>query len=122
MAWKAGAYRVRLARTLGELPASLDSARAGRASLRQRDPDRPARQRGRCGAGGAARAHPGGRGGTLDLTDMRTLIQAARLRIDPDGVLADDNRAHERRWFECEQSYGGEWFLRGQLDAESARW
>jgi hypothetical protein len=33
MAWKAGAYRVRLARTLGEVPASLDSARAGRASL-----------------------------------------------------------------------------------------
>src|SRR6202020_29186 len=56
---------------------------------------------------------------TLDLSAMRTLTQAARLRIDPDGVLADDNRAHARRWFECEQSYGGEWFLRGQLDAES---
>jgi hypothetical protein len=49
---------------------------------------------------------------------MRTLTQAARLQIDPDGVLDDDNRAHERRWFECEQSYGGAWFLRGQLDAE----
>ena len=44
---------------------------------------------------------------TLDLGDMRTVTQVARLRIDPDGVLADDNRAHERRWFECEQTYGG---------------
>ena len=49
---------------------------------------------------------------------MRTVIQAARLRIDPDGVLADDNRAHERRWFECEQTYGGVFILRGELDAE----
>jgi hypothetical protein len=33
MTVKAAAYRVRLARTLGELPVTLDSARAGRASL-----------------------------------------------------------------------------------------
>ena len=33
-------------------------------------------------------------------------------------MLADANRAHERRWFACDQSYGGEWFLRGELDAE----
>ena len=49
---------------------------------------------------------------------MRTLTQAARLRLDPDGVLADDNRAHERRWFECDQTYGGVFVLRGELDAE----
>ncbi len=55
---------------------------------------------------------------TLDVADMRTLTRATRIRIDPDGALADDNRAHQRRWFECDQSYGGEWFLRGQLDAE----
>jgi len=33
MTGKAAAYRVHLARTLGELPATLDSARAGRASF-----------------------------------------------------------------------------------------
>ena len=55
---------------------------------------------------------------TLELGDMRTVTQVARLRIDPDGVLADDNRAHERRWFECEQTYGGVFVLRGELDAE----
>ena len=55
---------------------------------------------------------------TLDLDGMRTVTQVARLRIDPDGVLADDNRAHERRWFECEQTYGGVFVLRGELDAE----
>ncbi len=33
MTVKAAAYRVHLARTLGELPATLDSARAGRASF-----------------------------------------------------------------------------------------
>jgi len=49
---------------------------------------------------------------------MRTLTQVTRLRLDPDGVLADDNRAHERRWFECEQTYGGVFVLRGELDAE----
>ena len=46
------------------------------------------------------------------------LTQATRLRLDPDGVLADDNRAHERRWFNLDQTYGGEWFAQGQLDAE----
>ena len=55
---------------------------------------------------------------TLDLGGMRTVTQAARLRIDPDGVLADDNHAHERRWFACEQTYGGVFILRGELDAE----
>ena len=33
MTAKAAAYRVHLARTLGELPATLDSARSGRASF-----------------------------------------------------------------------------------------
>jgi hypothetical protein len=56
---------------------------------------------------------------TLDPGRMRTLTQSTRLHLDPDGVLADDNHAHENRWFECEQSYGGAWFLRGQLDAEA---
>ena len=118
MTWKAGAYRVRLARTLGELPATLDSARAGRASLgnvtmiAQLANDVGVEQM-------AALEHIlVGAAETLDLADMRTVTQVARLRINPDGVLADDNRAHERRWFECEQTYGGVFVLRGELDAE----
>jgi hypothetical protein len=118
MTVKAAAYRVHLARTLGELPATLDSARAGRASF----------------SNVAMIAHLAddvsvervaplehilvGAAETLDPGAMRTLTQATRLRLDPDGVLADANRAHERRWFECDQTYGGGFVLRGELDAE----
>jgi hypothetical protein len=49
---------------------------------------------------------------------MRVLTQATRLRLDPDGMLTDANRAHERRWVECEQTYGGVFVLRGEFDAE----
>ena len=55
---------------------------------------------------------------TLDPGRMHTLTQSARLHLEPEGVLADDNHAHERRWFECEQSYGGDFIVRGLLDAE----
>ena len=55
---------------------------------------------------------------TLESADMRTVVQATRLRVDPDGVLAADNRAHERRWFNFDQTFGGEWFPQGQFDAE----
>ena len=118
MTVKAAAYRVHLARTLGELPATLDSARAGRASfsnvtmIAQLAEDV-----------GVAQVAPlesilVGAAETLEPGAMRTLTQATRLRLDPDGVLADDNHAHERRWFECDQTYGGVYVLRGELDAE----
>ena len=118
MTVKAAAYRVHLARTLGELPAALDSARAGRASFSNMamighladevglEPLAPM-------AGmlvGAAE--------TLEPGPMRSLTQAVRLRLDPDGVLADANHAHQQRWFECEPTYGGDYILRGLLDAE----
>jgi hypothetical protein len=118
MTAKAAAYRVHLARTLGELPATLDSARAGRASF----------------SNVTMIAHLAGDVGveqvapfesilvsaaeTLEPRQMRTLTQATRLRIDPDGVLADDNHAHERRWFDCDETYGGVFVVNGQLDAE----
>ena len=38
--------------------------------------------------------------------------------LDPDGALAAANRAHERRWFACDETYGGVFVLRGELDAE----
>ncbi len=118
MTVKAAAYRLHLARTLGELPAALESARAGRASfgnvamighladevgVEQVAPFEPILVQ------AAERVDPAG---------MRTVIQAARLRIDPDGVLAADNHAHQHRWFECEPTYGGDYLLRGRLEAE----
>jgi hypothetical protein len=59
-----------------------------------------------------------GAGDTLEPRQMRTLTQATRLRLDPDGVLAADNRAHGRRWLDCDETYGGVFVLRGEFDAE----
>ena len=113
MTVKAAAYRVHLARTLGELPATLDSARAGRASF-----SNVAMIAHLAKDVGVEQVAPlesilVGAAETLEPGAMRALTQATRLRLDPDGVLADDNRAHERRWFECEQTYGGVFVLRG---------
>src|ERR1700694_3137433 len=118
MTAKAAAYRVHLARTLGELPATLDRARAGRASFSNLTMIAHLAE-----DVGVEQVTPPesilvGAAETLDPGPMRTLTQATRLRLDPDGVLADDNHAHERRWFECEQTYGGMYVLRGELDAE----
>jgi hypothetical protein len=118
MTAKAAAYRVHLARTLGELPATLDSARAGRASF-----SNVAMIAHLAGDVGVEQVAPFehilvGAAETLEPRQMRTLTQATRLRIDPDGVLADDNHAHERRWFDCDETYGGVFVVSGQLDAE----
>ena len=119
MTVKAAAYRVHLTRTLGQLPAALDSARAGRASF-----GNVAMIAHLAEDVGVEQVAPlesilVGAAETLDPGAMRIVVQATRLRLDPDGVLADDNRAHERRWFECDQTYGGVYVLRGELDAES---
>ncbi len=118
MTVKAAAYRVHLARTLGELPAALDSARAGRASFS--NVTMIAHLAEDVGVDQVAPLEGilVGAAETLDPGAMRTLTQVTRLRLDPDGVLGDDNHAHERRWFECEQTYGGVFVLRGELDAE----
>jgi hypothetical protein len=118
MTGKGAAERVHLARILADLPVTLDSARAGRASLSNvtmiaslaKDV-------------GVEQVAPlenilVGAAETLEAAPMRIVIQATRLRVDPDGVLAADNRAHERRWFNLDQSFGGEWFAQGQFDAE----
>jgi hypothetical protein len=118
MTAKAAAYRVHLARTLSEMPAMLDSARAGRASF----------------TNVAMVAHLAGAVGvepvreyedillpaaeTLEPRQMRVATETVRLRIDPDGVLADANHAHEQRWLDCDETYGGVFVLRGQFDAE----
>ena len=119
MTVKAAAYRVHLARTLGELPATLDSARAGRASFTNVTMIAHLAE-----DVGVAQVAPlehilVGAAETLEPGAMRVLTQATRLRLDPDGVLADDNHAQERRWFECEETYDHVYVLRGELDAES---
>ena len=119
MTVKAAAYRVHLARTLGQLPATLDSARAGRASFTN-----VAMIAHLAEDVGVEQVAPFesilvGAAETLGPGAMRVLTQATRLRLDPDGVLADDNHAHERRWFECEETYDHVYVLRGELDAES---
>src|SRR5580704_6683300 len=118
MTAKAAAYRVHLARTLGELPATLDSARAGRAAFS--NVTMIAHLAEDVGVEQVAPLESilVGAAETLGPGVMRTLTQVIRLQLDPDGVLADDNHAHERRWFECEQTYGGVFILRGALDAE----
>jgi hypothetical protein len=118
MTVKAAAYRVHLARTLGELPATLDSARGGGASL-----SNVTMIAHLADDVGVAQVAPlesilVGAAETLEPGAMRTLTQATRLRLDPDGVLADANHAHQRRWFDCDQTYGGVYVLRGELDAD----
>jgi hypothetical protein len=119
MTAKAAAYRVHLARTLGEMPAMLDSARAGRSSF----------------TNVAMVAHLAGNVGVepvqeyedillpaaeaLEPRQMRIATEAVRLRIDPDGVLADANHAHQQRWLDCDRTYGGVFILHGQFDGDS---
>ncbi len=119
MTAKAAAYRVHLARTLGEMPAMLDSARAGRASFTN-----VAMVGHLAGAVGVEQVQgfedillPAAE--ALDPARMRRATEATRLRIDPDGVLADANHDHAQRWLDCDQTYGGVFILQGQFDAES---
>jgi hypothetical protein len=119
MTAKAAAYRVHLARTLGEMPAMLDSARAGRASFTN-----VAMVGHLAGAVGVEQVQgfedillPAAE--ALDPGRMRRATEATRLRIDPDGVLADANHDHAQRWLDCDQTYGGVFILHGQFDAES---
>jgi Domain of unknown function (DUF222)/HNH endonuclease len=119
MTAKAAAYRVHLARSLGELPAALDSARAGRASF-----GNVAMIGHLAGAAGVEQVRPYedilvSAAETLDPGRMRFATQTTRLGIAPDGVLADDNHAHERRWLDYDQTYGNVFVLRGEFDAES---
>ena len=119
MTAKAAAYRVHLARTLGEMPAMLDSARAGRASFTN-----VAMVGHLAGAVGVEAVQgfedillPAAE--ALDPGRMRRATEATRLRIDPDGVLADANHDHAQRWLDCDQTYGGVFILHGQFDAEA---
>jgi hypothetical protein len=115
----AAAERVRMARVLEHLPETTASFAAGRSPF----------------ANVAAIAHLAHEVGaaavatveetlvpaaeTLDAGRMRYLTAYTRHRLDADGALDADNRAHDRRWFSCDQLYGGVYVLRGELDAEN---
>ena len=121
MTAKAAAYRVHLARTLGEMPAALDSARAGRASFTN-----VAMIGHLAGAVGVEQLAPYEAflveaAEKVEPRQMRYVTHATRLGIDPDGVLADDNHAHEKRWFNCDQTYGDVFVMSGLLDAEGGK-
>ena len=115
----AATERVRMARALEDLPQVMESFRAGRTQF--------------CNASLIARlaSEVGSEavqtvestlvtaGERLDPGRMRRLTEFTLHRLDSDGALDRDNRNHDRRWFSCDQTYGGVFVLRGQLDAES---
>ena len=118
MSVRGAAHRVHLADAFAAAPAALVSARAGRSPLC--NASMVARLAADVGAEAVApiqevlvdaaeRFEPG---------PMRRLTEESRLLLDPDGSLAAADRAYERRWFACDETYGGVFVLRGDLDAE----
>jgi Domain of unknown function (DUF222)/HNH endonuclease len=113
------ADRVRMARMLGRLPRTTASFRAGRSSFA--NVALVARLAEEVGADAVAGVEetlvPAAE--ALDPGRMRILTAFTRHRLDADGALEADNRDHERRWFACDQVFGGAFVLRGELDAEN---
>jgi Domain of unknown function (DUF222)/HNH endonuclease len=113
------ADRVRMARMLDGLPRTTASFRAGRCSFA--NVALIARLADEVGVDAVAGVEetlvPAAE--VLDPGRMRILTAFTRHRLDADGALEADNRDHERRWFSCDQVFGGAFVLRGELDAEN---
>jgi hypothetical protein len=112
------AQRVHMARVLAELPKTMSSLSEGRASftnvsLIARLAEDVGTESTRSVEDALVTAAE-----QLDAGRMRYLTLVTRHRLDADGALAQDNRNHDRRWFACDQTYGGVFVLRGELDAE----
>jgi hypothetical protein len=112
------AHRVRMARVLADLPTASDSLCAGRASftnigLIARLADDVGVERARTVEDTLVTAAE-----QLDPGRMRYLALFTRMRLDAEGALDRDNRNHDRRWFACDQTFGGVFVIRGELDAE----
>jgi hypothetical protein len=118
MTAKAAAYRVHLAKALGEMPATLDSARSGRAPFT--NVAMIGHLAGQVGVEKVKAYETILVGAAEEFTphQMHTVTQRTRLSIDPDGVLADANHAHQQRWLDCDRTFDGVFVFRGQLDAE----
>jgi hypothetical protein len=107
-----------MARVLEDLPQTTESFRAGRASFgnvaliaRLADDVGTALTR-------SVEDTLVGAAEKLDVGRMSTLVAFTRYRLDTDGALERDIRSHEHRWFSCDQTFGGVFVLRGELDAE----
>jgi Domain of unknown function (DUF222)/HNH endonuclease len=112
------AHRVRMARLLAELPAATQSLCAGRApftnvALIAQLADDVGTENARTVEDTLVTAAE-----LLDPARMRYLTLVTRTRLDAQGALEQDNRNHDRRWFACDQTYGGVFIVRGELDAE----
>jgi hypothetical protein len=114
----AAAERVRMARVLADLPRTTESFRAGRAGFT--NVSLIARLAEDVGAAAVAGVEetlvPAAE--ALDAGRMHVLTAFTRYRLDANGALEEDNRIHQRRWFSCDQTYGGVFVLRGELDSE----
>jgi Domain of unknown function (DUF222) len=114
----AAAERVRMARVLDDLPQTTASFREGRASFAN-----VALIVGLAGDVGteATRSVEDtlvGAAEKLDIGRMSRLVAFTRYRLDADGALERDIHTHEHRWVSCDQTFGGVFVLRGELDAE----
>jgi hypothetical protein len=114
----AAAERVRMARVLDDLPLTTDSFSAGRApfsnvSMIARLAEAVGTEATRGVEETLVTAAE-----KIDAGRMCRLAMYTRHCIDADGVLAQDNRNFDRRWFACDQMFDGSFLLRGQLDAE----
>jgi hypothetical protein len=114
----AAAERVRLARVLDDLPQTTASLRDGRASFA--NVALIARLADDVGTEATRSVEDTlvGAAATLDVGRMSRLVAFTRYRLDADGALERDIRNHEHRWVSCDQTFGGVFVLRGELDAE----
>jgi len=112
------AHRVRMARQLAELPLASESLCAGRASFTNVALIARLADDVGCEAVRSVEETLVTAAEVVDPGQMRYLALVTRMRLDADGALDQDNRNHERRWFACDQTFGGVFVLRGELDAE----
>ena len=114
----AATERVRMARVLDDLPQTTASFRAGRASFA--NVALIARLADDVGSEATRSVEDTlvGAAEKLDVGRMGRLVAFTRYRLDADGALERDVRSHEHRWFSCDQTFGGVFVLRGELDAE----
>ncbi|MHB8718088.1 MAG: HNH endonuclease signature motif containing protein [Candidatus Dormibacteria bacterium] len=110
--------RVRIARTLDQLPMTAASFAAGRSPYANVSLISRLAENVGCAETCAVESTLVPAAETLDAGRMWRLTEFTRHRLDADGVLAEENRNHERRWFACDRTYGGLFALRGELDTE----
>ncbi|HYM51755.1 MAG TPA: DUF222 domain-containing protein [Candidatus Limnocylindrales bacterium] len=112
----AAAERLGIARQLNELPAASDAFARG--DLGYQHMALIARTATQVGAAAIRDAQPMllESAASLDPTRFSLVTRHLRNAIDPDGTLADANRAYDQRYVHLSQSLDGIFFLDGRLD------